>query len=114
MIKAKTKRQRKYHEYLNSPHWRIIASGLKRRYGKCQECGSDISLQVHHLTYARMWKEEATDLVVLCDKCHKLVHTGVLGVAYLTQEEFDQFNSLLPAITTLLKERVRILYKGVE
>jgi 5-methylcytosine-specific restriction endonuclease McrA len=42
---------------------------------QCQACGNrKPPLHVHHKTYERFGKELLTDLVGLCDTCHKKVH----------------------------------------
>ena len=64
-----------YKKYLRSPQWAIKREKVLRRDGyKCTQCGSKRSLQVHHKTYARIYKEKLEDLVTLCKKCHKKVH----------------------------------------
>ena len=55
--------------------WRNKALILKARAGwQCQECGrasSEMTLDVHHLTYERLGHERADDLIVLCRSCHE-------------------------------------------
>ncbi len=50
---------------------------------RCAACGSNGGvLQVHHLTYARIFKENDDDLMVLCDEHHQkiedLIAAGLL------------------------------------
>ena len=64
-----------YKEYLRSEHWKEIRSAALKRAGyKCQVCGYNKNLQVHHNNYKNIGHEEDTDLVVLCWKCHKTFH----------------------------------------
>ena len=85
--KVKTKRQRKrqrrkskpptltYREYIDSPAWkRKRAAAIKHNGSKCNICGGKSYLQVHHLTYERLGREEMSDLEVLCKFCHGLEH----------------------------------------
>lgn len=63
---------RRYQSYLNGPEWAV-----KRRQRmsmddfKCVACKSTKRISVHHLTYARIFSEEMSDLITLCGKCHK-------------------------------------------
>ncbi|MDU2670579.1 MAG: hypothetical protein E7C49_01080 [Clostridium sp.] len=64
-----------YHEYLKSKSWiKKRNKALKRAGYKCQVCGYNKNLQVHHNTYERIYHEHKQDLVVLCWKCHATFH----------------------------------------
>lgn len=64
-----------YVAYIKSKEW-----AAKRQYyfsckGKlCQACGSRSNIVVHHLSYANLGREPLTDLMGLCQDCHKEVH----------------------------------------
>ena len=65
-----------YHLYLQSPDWNIKRSTvLERDKYKCRICGFGDKLQVHHLTYDRVYDESLYDLVTVCEDCHTLIHT---------------------------------------
>lgn len=66
----------KYRAYLLSPTWAAIKLDLLHTRGqRCERCQKKTKyLQVHHLTYARIFKEEPEDLLLVCDKCHKKEH----------------------------------------
>lgn len=72
----------KYREYLQSPKWKNIARQRMEIDGnKCVMCGSRGTtanpLEVHHLSYRYLYREENRiyeDLVTLCHACHKQVH----------------------------------------
>ena len=88
MLRLKRKKSRKkkqpYKDYLLSNEWKKKRNKkLKEAGNKCEECGSDKKLQVHHKTYKHIFKEPLTDLMVLCDTCHKLIHK------LLTEEEIE-------------------------
>lgn len=73
----------RYHEYLQSPAWRDKRlAALKRAKFKCECCGGTERLQVHHLTYDRVFHEDVNDLVVLCaehhDMAEKLSREGLI------------------------------------
>lgn len=64
-----------YHEYIQSKAWiKKRWAVIVRRGFKCESCGSDKELHVHHLTYERLGKEKFSDLQVLCRVCHEGVH----------------------------------------
>lgn len=72
-----------YHNYLQTEAWAQKRGGaLQRAGGKCEACGTHEQLQVHHLTYARIYQENDADLMVLCRLHHEateeMVHKGVL------------------------------------
>lgn len=64
-----------YKDYLKSEYWqKTRLEALKRAGYRCQLCASDKGLQVHHNNYSRLGCELPSDLVVLCDGCHKKHH----------------------------------------
>jgi len=71
-------RRCKYEGYLRSPTW-----AAKRRQKLfeagyvCEKCGGDCKLDVHHKTYAHLFDEPLTDLIVLCRYCHKVEHSQI-------------------------------------
>lgn len=70
-----------YHDYLATPGWRARRDkAVARAGGRCQLCNSAKRLNVHHRTYERLGREQASDLTVLCEKCHQHFH-GVTGGA---------------------------------
>ena len=42
----------------------------------CQLCGSPYNLQRHHIIYRRYGKTIPENLIVLCDSCHRKVHSN--------------------------------------
>jgi hypothetical protein len=65
-----------YDEYLRTKHWKDFSKArLKDANYQCTKCHrSDITLNVHHLTYDRRGYERVSDVVVLCEACHKEAH----------------------------------------
>ena len=64
-----------YGKYLRTQHWKIRRlRALKKADNKCNRCDSSIFLQVHHLSYDRLFAEEDRDLEVLCRSCHEKEH----------------------------------------
>jgi 5-methylcytosine-specific restriction endonuclease McrA len=67
-----TRRQQSYREYLKSEHWQEVRKEKLKEAGyKCQKCGAKESLDIHHLTYARLGHERMSDLQALCRSCHR-------------------------------------------
>jgi 5-methylcytosine-specific restriction endonuclease McrA len=63
-----------YKAYLKSPEWKAKRKQvLKRDNYICQECG-DRAWQVHHKTYKRIFNERLSDLISLCEDCHREIH----------------------------------------
>lgn len=73
----------RYANYLKSSAW-IIRREKRLAMGgyRCAHCKTKNNLQVHHLTYERIFNEEPQDLLPLCDTHHslaeKLIRFGLL------------------------------------
>ena len=69
----------RYKQYINSPEWKERSQAIKDARGnRCEHCsisGTEAKLTTHHLTYERLGREYAEDLVVLCKVCHTLTHS---------------------------------------
>lgn len=66
-----------YTAYLASPLWQARrALVLKRANGTCEGCLVNPAVHVHHLTYERVTREMAFDLVAVCLRCHRALHPG--------------------------------------
>jgi 5-methylcytosine-specific restriction endonuclease McrA len=66
-----------YSELLKDPRWREYAARIKAECWSCRECGTEESLQVHHLGYRAglmPWEYEDDEVMVLCDSCHSELH----------------------------------------
>ena len=63
----------------NQKKWLILKSQLFYERGrKCEICGSDISLHIHHILYRSEYPELTFDrenLMILCERCHKKIHS---------------------------------------
>jgi 5-methylcytosine-specific restriction endonuclease McrA len=68
---------KKYNAYLKSDEWAQLKIDLFERRGReCEKCGRKNWLQVHHLHYKNVFKEEPGDLQILCKPCHDKEHTS--------------------------------------
>jgi 5-methylcytosine-specific restriction endonuclease McrA len=61
--------------YMTSREWNVKRrAALARANGHCERCGHwSLTLQVHHLTYLRRFREWLEDLAVYCDGCHLFI-----------------------------------------
>lgn len=56
---------------------------------ECNRCGGTQNLQVHHVTYARLFKEKFCDLMFLCIDCHKFRHENKPAFQAEMNKKFD-------------------------
>lgn len=70
--------KKKYYSYLESKEWLAIRVELLYTRGcTCEKCKKDFEpqkLQIHHITYDRLFNELPSDLLVVCGKCHMEIH----------------------------------------
>jgi 5-methylcytosine-specific restriction endonuclease McrA len=61
----------RYRAYLESAAWeKRRALVLERAGHRCEVCGAEPPLHVHHLTYERCFREPLSDLKAVCPECH--------------------------------------------
>jgi hypothetical protein len=61
--------------YLNSRHWGALKSDMTKIRGKkCEFCGAEESLELHHLQYKNWYDVEPEDLIWLCSVHHGIIH----------------------------------------
>ena len=67
----------KYRAYINSNAWASFRKEAFKHHGKmCNRCHRDeLPVEVHHLTYERLFKELLMDVEILCKYCHQKEHT---------------------------------------
>jgi len=64
-----------YKSYLETRHWqRIRKAALKRAGYRCQICGDQVPLSVHHNNYDSIGRERAKDVIAICERCHEIYH----------------------------------------
>ena len=73
------KHSKEYDQYMKSEAWRTKKQERINIDGGCVMCHRPISrirsLQVHHITYARLGNENVlSDLCTLCGSCHQKIH----------------------------------------
>ena len=66
----------KYQKFISSEKWNIIKHIIVRKRGyKCELCGHIRNIQLHHKNYDhKLGYEREEDLILLCDRCHKVSH----------------------------------------
>jgi replicative DNA helicase len=65
----------KYMAYLCSREWAEKREAVRgRANGLCERCRSFPMDACHHLTYARKYAEELSDLQAICEPCHDYIH----------------------------------------
>jgi hypothetical protein len=70
-------RHANYRAYINSKAWKKRRNKFLKDFGYCcQICGSPYDIEVHHLSYQRLGKEQDRDLQALCRGCHENTHEG--------------------------------------
>jgi hypothetical protein len=71
-----TEWKNRYNEYLFSYDWRQKRNlVIENDYHNCTKCQSKDNLQVHHMTYENVGKEDIRDLITLCRDCHTEIHS---------------------------------------
>lgn len=69
---------RNYREYMESDDWRRERYRQFDIHGRtCEICGSTSNLQVHHISYERGEYPSDYDCAVLCQECHKRLHSAI-------------------------------------
>ena len=80
-------RRGKYLEYLDSEKWKLKRQLVFDRDNfKCQICKDNVSDEVHHLTYERLFQEKLEDLLSICTDCHRTLHEN------LRKAKFENLN----------------------
>lgn len=70
-----TAKREAYEKYISSPAWKKKREQAFKKYGRrCAGCDSRELLHVHHKTYERFTREPLSDLVIVCETCHGVIH----------------------------------------
>jgi uncharacterized protein YlaI len=69
-----------YIAYLDSPKWQRKKANRKALdQNQCRLCFATTQLQVHHVTYDRLFNEPMSDLLTVCKSCHEVIHGHKIG-----------------------------------
>jgi hypothetical protein len=91
----------KYAAYLCSREWSVLKAAVHLRSGGvCERCKRNDIDAVHHLTYARKYREELADLQGLCNGCHMFTHA-----------KSDVDPALPPAAVRIVQEGDRLVFE---
>ena len=94
-----------YRDYLRSAHWQRFKIIKLHKVSACELCLSKDRLCLHHKTYSSLGNELPGDVVVLCDKCHKLLHEFVGVIDRTLKAKTEEFLQLMKACTSPTIER---------
>lgn len=96
-----------YHRYLRSDKWANKRRAVLQRFNyTCAKCGKrHVLFNVHHLTYARIFNEPLTDLILLCEPCHFALHNT------MQKGSHNKIINALPLANKLDKRLVTLLLK---
>jgi len=57
-------------------NWQELKKELLEEITRCEACGLKSMLELHHRTYINWGHETRDDVVLLCRKCHRKVHSS--------------------------------------
>ena len=64
-----------YRQYTASNKWKIKRDNrMALDNHECALCFTTSHLQVHHITYDRIFNEKMSDLLTVCKSCHEIIH----------------------------------------
>lgn len=65
--------RKRYKRHIGSKQWRTTKQRLLLERGaRCQRCGREPPLSLHHKTYERFGRERDDDLELVCEACHPI------------------------------------------
>lgn len=103
-FRARNKRLRRkninYQEFLESSHWIGIRTELRKKenFKKCKVCFSEKQINMHHVSYTRMFRKLSIakqDIIPLCQECHYAIHNLCREKNYGFRQGIKKYVSLL-------------------
>jgi 5-methylcytosine-specific restriction endonuclease McrA len=92
--------QFRYDGYVRGNKWRNMRRDMFRLRGeRCERCGYQHELQLHHKTYERLGRELISDLEVLCKGCHEKADEE-RALQGRTRSEAARYNAALDTYAT--------------
>ncbi len=100
-----------YENYLSSSYWIEKRKQILKRTNKCELCGNDWKIVIHHKRYSDekgniLGREKLSDLLVMCLSCHKLWH-NLYNINTIMTED------IIKKIQISIKERIPKYYAFV-
>lgn len=96
----------KYSNYLRTEYWQLIRKGMHESIGyKCEICGSEEHINIHHFNYENLGKETLNDLACLCQRCHVAIHyteNNILNTKICNRRDFEKQMTLSRKIKKIL------------
>ena len=99
-----------YRDYLRSAHWQRFKTLKLHKVSACELCLSKERLCLHHKTYSSLGNELPGDVVVLCDKCHKLLHEFIGVIDRTLKAKTEEFIQLMKACAGQPREKIKSKY----
>lgn len=70
-------RNMKYSKYLQTDYWGTVRNIMHELIGyKCEICGNENHIHVHHFNYGSIGEETINDLACICEECHIGIHNS--------------------------------------
>ena len=88
-----------YKAYLKSAHWQRFKIMKLHKVCACEVCLSKERLCLHHKTYATLGNEQLSDVIVLCNKCHSLLHEFIGVIDRTLKAKTEEFLQLMKVCT---------------
>lgn len=105
-----------YTDYLKSKHWfQLRQLKLEQATYRCERCGENKNLEVHHIFYRNLLDCKLYDLQVLCDICHKDIHGIDKGLSKIkkTRETYSIVSKIFNS-PVIIKETPPLLKKDIK
>ena len=103
-----------YSSYLQSEHWKVKRKEKLLINNKCELCGIDTGLNIHHNSYKNLYNEPLEDLNTLCSSCHSICHksnaTNVRNIVILSKKHINMIRELTATEIQVLFN----IYNGVD
>lgn len=100
--------------YLKSEHWQNIrVARIAKQKGRCRICSSEcgLALDVHHVSYRKLYDVNVEDLRGLCRRCHDWVHEILKARPDLkgNKETGKRWKKIVKAVRKMRKKKGIIL-----
>lgn len=72
-----------YYDYITSDEWYERTKDIRlRNNGRCECCNMRFAEEVHHRSYLHLGNELDSELIHICNWCHKMIH-GLVPIGYV-------------------------------
>ena len=109
--------------YLKSEWWASKRDKINDRDPVCRICDTNPTAEVHHLSYARLFREHDSDLIGVCHFCHTEIHkcpvlrrqkcpAAIKILIKLTKSERLRLSPPSPPVAEPQKKRFQLPWPG--